>query len=224
MMPTGRSKWAHDYHRYRRDSHQAPDERCGRYTVNSERAGWVRRWADWILVDGVSMNKCCQRMQKDFGIGIHRSTMVDVLSDPALIGKFYAYTTRVMRDATGRKRKTRVDEKDWLLVYEDPGQAILTQEQYYALRERFQRNKENSPRNTKHYYPPLKSLIFHSCGKRMVGVYRNGSPWYRCLPCRVWVKAMPLWEEIHEGLRRILLQPERLIPVVKDQRRVLKKS
>ena len=120
--------------------------------MNSERAGWVSRWADWILVDGVSINKCCQRMQKDFGIGVHRSTMVDVLSDPALIGKFYAYTTRVKRDATGRKRKTRVDEKDWLLVYEDPGQAILTQEQYYALRERFQRNKEN-PASAGETYP-----------------------------------------------------------------------
>jgi len=143
--------------------------------------------------------------------------MVHVLSDPALIGKFYAYTTRVVRDATGRKHKAHVDEKDWLLVWEDPDQAILTLEQFYALRERFQRNKENSPRNTKHYYPPLKSLIFHSCGRRMVGVYRNGIPWYRCLPCRDWIKAMPLWDEIQEGLRGILLQPERLIPAVKDQ-------
>ena len=28
---------------------------------------------------------------------------------------------------------------------------------------------------------------------------------------------MPLWEEIQEGLRGILLQPERLIPAVKAQ-------
>jgi hypothetical protein len=217
MMPTGRSKWAHDYHCYRRDSHQALDEHCGRYTVNPERADWVRKWADWILVNGVSINKCCQRMHDDFGVVIHRSTMVAVLSDPALIGKFYAYTTRVLRDGTGRKSKTSVDQKDWLLVYEDSSKAILTREQFYALQERFQRNKENSPRNTKHYYPPLKSLVFHSCGRRMVGVYRNGIPWYRCLPCLAWVKAVPMWEEIHEELRRILLQPERLIPAVKDQ-------
>jgi len=177
----------------------------------------VRKWADWILVDGVSISKCCQRILNDLGIRIHRSTVADVLSDPALIGKFYSYTTEVVRDATGRKRKIDVDEKDWLLVYEDPSQAILTQEQFYALRERFQRNRENSPRNTRYYYPPLKSLIFHSCGRRMVGVYRSGSPWYRCLPCRVWIKAMPLWEEIREGLRGILLQPERLIPAVKAQ-------
>ncbi len=51
--------------------------------------------------------------------------MVDVLSDLALIGKFYAYVTKVVRDATGRKRKTYVDEEDWLLVYEDPSQWRL---------------------------------------------------------------------------------------------------
>lgn len=75
MMPTGRSKWAHDYHCYRKDSHQPLGQYSGRYTVNPERAGWVRKWADWILVDGVSINKCCQRMLSDFGVRIHRSTM-----------------------------------------------------------------------------------------------------------------------------------------------------
>ena len=217
MMPTGRSKWAHDYHCYRKDSRQAPDKCSGKYTVNPERASWVKKWADWILLDGVSINKCCQRMLGDFGMKIHRSTMVDVLSDPALIGRFYAYRTKVVRDSSGKKRNTDMDEKDWLLIYEDPSQAILTREQFYALRERFQYNRENSPRNTRHYYPPLKSLVFHSCGKRMVGVYRSNSPWYRCSPCGVWIKAMPLWEEIREGLRGIILQPERLIPAVKDQ-------
>jgi len=156
-------------------------------------------------------------MLKEAGIKIHRSTIVDVLSDPALVGKFYSYTTKLAIDTSGRKRRIPVDEKDWLLVYEDPAQAILTQEQFYALRERFQRNRENSPRNTKRYYPPLRSLIFHSCGRRLVGVYRNGVPWYRCLPCRIWVKAIPLWEEIREGLREIILQPERLIPAMKTQ-------
>jgi len=217
MMPTGRSKWAHDYHCYRKDSHRIPDASSGRYTVNPERAAWVRKWADWILVDGVSINKCCWRMLKEAGIKIHRSTIVDVLSDPALVGKFYSYTTKLVRDTSGRKRRIPVDEKDWLLVYEDPAQTILTQEQFYALRERLRRNKENSPRNTKRYYPPLRSLIFHNCGRRLVGVYRNGGPWYRCLPCRTWVKAIPLWEEIREGLRNILLQPDRLIPAMKAQ-------
>ena len=217
MMPTGRSKWAHDYYCYRKDSHQPPDQYSGKYTVNPKRAGWVRKWADWILVDGVSINKCCQRMLDNFGTRIHRSTMVDILSDPALIGKFYAYTTKVVRDATGRKRKTYVDEEDWLLVYEDPGQAILTEKQFYALRERFQRNRANSPRNTKHYYPPLHSLIFCKCGRRMVGVYRSREPWYRCLNCGIWIKALPLWDEVKQGVREMLLQPERLIPAVKAQ-------
>ncbi len=132
--------------------------------------------------------------------------MVDVLSEPALIGKFYAYVTKVVRNATGRKRKTYVDEEDWLLVYEDPSQVILTGEQFYALRERFQHNRENSPRNTKHYYPPLRSLVFCKCGRRMVGVYRSRKPWYRCLNCGIWIKTLPLWNEVKQGVREMLLQ------------------
>jgi len=217
MMPTGRSKWAHDYHCYKKDSHLATNETSGRYTVNQERANWVKKWADWILVDGLSINKCCQRMLESFSIGIHRSTMVDVLSDPALVGKFYSYTTKVVRDATGKKRKTHVDEKDWLLVYEDAGQAILTEEQFYALREKFRCNRENSFRNTKHYYPPLRSLVFCKCGRRMVGVYRSQRPWYRCLNCGIWIKALPLWDEVKQRVRQMLLQPERLIPAVEAQ-------
>lgn len=38
MMPTGRSKWAYDYHPYRRGWGQVPDAHSGRYTMNLERA------------------------------------------------------------------------------------------------------------------------------------------------------------------------------------------
>jgi len=51
----------------------------------------------------------------------------------------------------------------------------------------------------------------------MVGVYRNRKPWYRCLNCGRWIKALPLWNEVKQGVREMLLQPERLIPAVKAQ-------
>jgi DNA invertase Pin-like site-specific DNA recombinase len=216
MMPTGRSKWAHDYHPYRRDWGKARDGNSGRYTINPERAAWVRKWADWLLVDGLSINGICKLMAETYGLKISRSTVVGVLSDPALIGKFYAYTTRVVRDAKG-KRKVNVEPKDWVLVYEDAKQAILEEEQFYALKERFQRNRANSPRHTKYWYPPLRSLIFHSCGRRMVGVYLKHQPYYRCLPCGAWTKAVPLWEQIRAGIGERLLDPGRLIPAVRSQ-------
>jgi len=142
--------------------------------------------------------------------------MADVLKDPALLGKFYAYKTKVVRDSKG-KRKVDTIPEDWLLVYEDPTQAILTTEQFYALKEKSRRNKENSFRHAKHYYPPLRSLVFCKCGRRMVGVYRNRKPWYRCLNCGRWIRALPLWNEVKQGLKKMLLQPERLIPAVQAQ-------
>ena len=216
MMPTAKSKWAHDYHPYRRDWGKMPDATSGRYTVNPEKAAWVRQWAEWILVDGLSTNRCCRVMSENYGIKICCSTMVDILSDPAMLGKFYAYRTRDVMTPKGR-RKVVIDEKDWLLVYEDPAQAILSSEQFYTLKEQFRRNRENSPRHAKHWYPPLRSLIFHSCGRRMTGTYRGGKPHYRCLSCGSWLKAGPLWDQVQSGLKERLLDPERLIPGIEAQ-------
>lgn len=216
MMPTGRSKWAHDYHPYRRGWGQVSNTDAGRYTVNPERAALVKHMADWILNSGLSLNRVCHKMGKEFGIRICRSTVVDILSDPAMIGKFYAYRTTLVKTAKG-KRRVNNDPKEWVLVYEDRSQAILTESQFYALQQRFQRNRENSPRHTKHWYPPLRSLVFHTCGRRMVGVYRNGQPWYRCLPCGHWIKATPIWEQIRAGITEMLLDPQKLVPAIKAQ-------
>jgi hypothetical protein len=217
MMPTARSKWAHDYHPYRRDWGKIPDATSGRYTVNTERATWVRQWANWILVDGLSTNRCCRLMAEKYRMKLCRSTIVDVLSDPAMLGKFYAYGTTDLKNAKGKRKTIKREEKDWLLVYDDPEQAILSSDQFYALKEQFRRNRENSPRHAKHWYPPLRSLIFHSCGRRMVGTYRNTQPLYRCLPCGSWLKAAPLWDQIQSGIKERLLDPERLIPGIEAQ-------
>jgi hypothetical protein len=217
MMPTAKSKWAHDYHPYRRDWGKIPDVTSGRYTVNPERAAWIRQWANWILVDGLSTNRCCRLMAEKYGMKLCRSTIVDTLSDPAMLGKFYAYRTTDLRNPKGSRKTIKREEKDWLLVYEDPAQAILSSEQFYALKEQFRRNRENSPRHAKHWYPPLRSLIFHSCGRRMTGTYRGEKPYYRCLLCGKWLKAGPLWDQIQSGVRERLLDPERLIPGIEAQ-------
>jgi hypothetical protein len=222
MMPTARSKFAHDYHPYRRDWSKIPDATSGRYTVNAEKASLVRQWTDWILDNGYSTNRCCRLTKERYGIQLCRSTIVEALSDPAMIGKFYAYRTMDVRSPTKSKRKTiKKDEKDWLLVYEDPAQAILSADQFYALKEKFERNRANSPRSTKHWYPPLRSIIFCACGRRMVattfGQKEHRQPRYRCIQCKRYVKAVPLWEDIKAGVRQRLLQPERLVPAIKAQ-------
>ena len=221
MMPTGRSKFAHDYHPYRRDWGQVPDANSGRYTVNTERAAWVKRWADWLLVDGMSGNKIAKMMKHPHGIPISRSTIVSNLSDPILVGKVYAYKTKATVDIAGKRKTINVPEKEWLLVYEDESLRILSDEQFYALRNRFRQNQQNSSRHTKHWYPPLRSLVFCSCGRRMAGTTlwkgQQRLPYYRCLKCHRYIKAIPLWEEIKAGMQKRLLEPERLIPAIKGQ-------
>lgn len=221
MMPTAKCKWAHDYHPYQRDSGMKADATSGRYTVNSEKAAIVKQWAKWLLIDGLSTNRCCKLTLDNYGIKIGRATITYVLSDPAMLGKFYAYRNKDIRGPKGRRNIIKTEEKEWLLVYEDPEQAILSPEQFYALKERFQRNRENSSRNTRHWFPPIRSIIFCSCAKHMVGAYiggkKYGRPYYRCLACGRYIRAIPLWDEIKTGIKQRLLDPERLIPAIKAQ-------
>jgi hypothetical protein len=43
MMPTAKSKWAHDYHPYQRDSGLMANATSGRFSVNTEKADIVRQ-------------------------------------------------------------------------------------------------------------------------------------------------------------------------------------
>lgn len=181
----------------------------------------MKRWADWLLVDGISANKLSKMMRNKYGIPISRSTIVDVLSDPILVGRVYAYRTKVIMDRAGKRRKVDVPEDKWLLVYEDQSLRILSDQQFHALKDKFKRNRENSSRHTKNWYPPLRGLIFCPCGRRMVGITlgegEQRQPYYRCLECRRYTKAVPVWEEIRAGVKKRLLQPELLVPAIKAQ-------
>lgn len=216
MMPSGGRKWAFYYHRYSRHSYEPPDSNSGRYTLNPEKAAWVKRWVRWILEDGRSVGWCCQQMTEAEGIKWWPSTMVKILSDPALVGRFYAYRTRKVRGAKG-SRKLYLKPEEWQLVYEDRLAAILSPQEFYALQDKFEQNRLNARRNTGHWYPPLRALIFCGCGRRMTGHMRKGQPWYRCIRCSREINGVRLWDQIREGLREILLSPERLVPAVKAQ-------
>jgi hypothetical protein len=220
MMPTGRSKWAYDYHPYRKDSGHKPDAHSGKYTVNKERVKWVKRWADWLLIDGISIIRIAKIMRDKYSIPISRSTIADILSDDIVVGKVYAYKTKTVVDAAGRRRTVNTPKNKWLLVYEDDSLRILTDQQFHALKEKFKLNCQNSSRHTRHWYPPLRSIIFCVCGRRMAGITLGGvigKTYYRCLKCRRYIKAVPLWEEIKSGVKKRLLQPELLIPAIKAQ-------
>ena len=214
-MPTGGDKWAYKYHPYR--NYQIPKTNSGRYTLIPQKGAWLCKLKDWILVDSLSLKKCEGRFYELTGIKLDRATVLRILTDPIVIGKVYAYRHKTVMDSQGRKRRISVPEDEWLLVYEDPSLRIFTDDEYYALKRQFKRNKENSSRNTKHLYPPLKSLITcESCRLKMGALTTNyGTAYYRCQSCRNYVNAWQLWERVRSYVTRLVLDPERLVANIK---------
>ena len=61
-------------------------------------------------------------------------------------------------------------------------------------------------------------MFCSSCGKKMSGQFRGGrQAGFRCTPCRRWVKAVPLWDEIQAKVREIVLQPDLLAAALKSR-------
>ena len=121
----------------------------------SERVPIVQAWARWILEEGATLSECRRRTLREFGIKVGQSTVADTLKDPVVVGRVYAYRSRKVSSPQG-SRDIRLPESEWKLVYEDPQLAIMTEEQFHALKAKFQRNQENSSRNIKNWYPPIR--------------------------------------------------------------------
>jgi len=214
-MPTGGSKWAYDYHHYRK--YQVPNANSGRYTLNPQRGAWLCKLKDWILSGELSLKKCEKQFQELTGIKLNRATLWRILTDPIVIGKIYAYRHRLIVDSQGRKHRVSVPEGEWVLVYEDPNLAIFTDEEFYALKRRLELNKRNSVRNTKYHYPPLKgTVICQPCRLKMQALTTNyGTAYYRCQSCRNHINGWWLWRHIKLYLSRLVLDPERLMATIK---------
>ena len=146
------------------------------------------------------------------GFKPNRTTLWRTLTDPINIGKVYAYRHKIVMDSQGRKRRVSVPENEWVLVYEDLSLRIFSDEEYYALKHRFQLNKENSPRRTKYNYPPLKGKVkCLPCSLKMSSLTTNfGTAYYRCPSCRNHTNAWNVWEKIRSHLTSLILAPERL--------------
>jgi hypothetical protein len=210
-IPNGQVRWPLDY-----------DPRTGKASPNPERAAWVRRWADWLLEEGVSVGILCERMQQagvpapKGGKVWSRSTITRILADPELIGQFYAWKGKRWRMDLEPLAVTEGPKPE--LVYSAENEAILTAEQFYAIQERLRDNRLNAPRNAKLDYPPLRGLVFCRCGRRMAGVPMHGYPYYRCPSCRhPAINARNLWSTLERTIKELLLAPERLVPAIRAQ-------
>ncbi len=233
-MPGGGRKWAFDY---------IPT--TGRYQKNEARAEWVLKCYHWLLEEGLSLEKCCRRLEqaqipspgweywmRAMGKGRtwkrklpradkwYAYTLRNILLDPANVGKFYAYCHQRVKRADNKKYLVPTDPSSWLLVYEDAEQAIVTEEQYQALKLRLRLNYENSRRHAGHQYPPLRRLVFCTlCQRRMAGWTNDhsGIPYYVCNVCHYHVNARKLWQQLSNEIKTRLLEPERLVAGVRAQ-------
>jgi len=218
-MPTGGHKWAFDY-----------DPATGRYGRNDQRASWLGKCQEWIMDEGCFLNQCCRRLDEntvltpDGGTKWARSVLRGILLDEANIGKFYAYQHKTVRGLNGKRKVISTSPDEWVLVYEDQTQAIFTPEQHEGLKEKLRRNQENCPRHAIHWYPPLRGMAFcANCRtrsgslRRMTGVTVRDIAYYRCEACGNLINARRLWDELQEGIKARILEPQRLVPGIRAQ-------
>jgi len=205
-IPNGMVVWPFDYFPKRIYGKMV----TGKAFINSERAAWVRKWAEWILEEGIGLNEICRRMNeaavltpratrgwKGAGTKWQPKAVRDILRSEQLIGIFKWKGT----------------------IYIEDGETVLTKETFEALQKRLDENRERSYYNAvKYYYPPLPKMVFHACGQLMYGVPLNGKPYYRCPKCRKsYISAQIIWNELQQGIKGQLLREERLIPAMRVQ-------
>jgi len=152
-------------------------ERQARRVINETEASWVRQMYDWLVNEGLSTNQILFRLRAynaptKRGKIWNRRSVQAILTNPAYMGKTYAFTT-----APGRKRFTRRQE-DWIEI-PDVTPAIISQELFDAAQHQLQVNREKSPRNCKHEYLLRGHLRCRQCGRVYVGEF-TGSRFYKC--------------------------------------------
>jgi len=196
-LPNGRVPWPFDY-----------DKETGRAVINRERADWVRRWLDWLLIDGIGTLEICRRMNEMFpsprGGQWRPKSVTDILRNRALIGEFYA------KDRDGEQK----------LVYRNEGQTTYTVEEFEAVGKRLDEIRENSYYNAtkaEHHYPPITKFVYCSEHKRMYAFPNRHRPYYRCKECGKIMNATKLWDQFFPEIKEAFLREERLIPRIKAQ-------
>ena len=202
-IPNGQVPWPFDYDTKR----ELGDKSTGLPRINLKRAAWIRRWADWLLAEKVSLGELGRRMF-DAGIRSPRgtlhwppSTVKRILSNRALLGEFYAFERRGSRK----------------LVHKDQELAILTPEEFASVQNILAENRVHSVRNTKRDYTPLHGFVWCHCGRKAAACPQKGKPYFRCNHCRDHVvSAHKLWAAAKRQLSELLATPEQVLPTLME--------
>jgi hypothetical protein len=206
-VPAGMVIWPFDYMPKRIYGKMV----TGKPSKNAERAAWVVKWVEWVLDEGASISNVCWRMNqahvptprqtrhwKGAAKEWHRSNITDILRSRQLRGEF------------SWKGKVYLKEESL---------RIISDERFEALQKRLAEIRANKYYNAAKYdYPPLRKMVYCSCGHLMYGIPASGVTYYRCPKCkRQWINAQRLWSSIQSKIREDLLREERLIPAIRTQ-------
>ncbi|MFC1848387.1 recombinase family protein [Chloroflexota bacterium] len=211
----------------------------GKRIVNEDEARWVRQIYQWFVEDGLSIDAITYKLR---GTGVStpsgtgpwiRSTVHKILSNPAYIGKTYAFTQTYiepknrLNNDTKRIKSTMVwrPREDWIEI-PNVTPPIITEELYEAAQRQLQRNKELALRNTKREYLLHGLIKCGHCGRTYWGktntTYRGAKHYerslYRCsgslkkvsevLCSNPTYNARQLENVVWEQVEALLYQPE----------------
>lgn len=146
--------------------------------INEDQAKWVREMYRWLVDEGLTVYAITLRLRAldvptpGRGKFWHRSTVHEILRNPAYMGKTYVFTysyaepkTNPDTGARKRKRLVRKPAEEWVEI---PGAtpAIISQETFETTRAKLQQNKRLSHRNAKREYLLSGYVFCRRCGRR----------------------------------------------------------
>jgi site-specific DNA recombinase len=214
--------------------------------VNEEEAKWVREIYRWFIEEGLTLNAITYRLR---ALGVptpgksqfwRKSTVHEILTNPAYAGKTYAFTydyvERKDGAATGAKRKRkRLVRRPFEQWVEIPGATpvIVSQETFELVRARLKQNKRLAARNSRRQYLLSGYVFCRQCGRRYRGKSTkpkrgenvNYVPYYECpggekivsptrCPNRRW-NANHLEKLVWERIEGLLDKPELVLAGLK---------
>jgi len=212
--------------------------------INEDQAKWVREMYRWLVDEGLTVNAITLRLR---ALGVptpgrsqfwRNSTVHEILTNPAFMGKTYAFTYSYAESKTNdtrkRKKLVRKPVEEWVEI---PGAtpAIITQETFELAQAKLQQNKRLSPRNAKRQYLLSGYVFCRYCGRRYrakstkpkKGENVNYVPYYQCpgedrivspTKCqnRRW-NANRLEQLVWQQIEALLTQPEVVLAGLKTR-------
>jgi site-specific DNA recombinase len=153
--------------------HKATPEIGGRRTVNEEEAKWVRQVYEWYVNDCASTTEITYRLRKlvvptKCGGLWCRAAVVNILKNPAYIGKTYAFTTLNGRVFSKNK-------EEWIEI-PDATPAVISNELFDAAQQQLRVNAAKSARNVKRQYLLRGRIICKRCGRSFYSGYSYDGP------------------------------------------------